>query len=806
MKRQRLWFLSGLFLTTLATLALETLDTRLLSVLTWYHLSFFAVSVAMLGMAAGAVTVYLGRDRFEDERARNALVAYARAFAISIPLAHLVNVSVPLVNEVSTNGVLAVFITSVALAAPFYLSGVVVTIALTRIPGAIGTVYAVDLLGASLGSLLVVPLLATDNITTAIVLTGALAALGALSFERWLGRPLVGVTAMLVVALGTLAAVNGSVRSPVRIAFPKGEYRPTAAIHKEYWTIHGQVVQYRREVGQPPIWSAISPPTGWPLTGSTLLLVDGHAGTRMTAWDGDPAKLDWTRRDITSLPYHIRRHGKAAVIGVGGGRDVLTAIAAGSTEVQGIEINSAFTELLSGSGRDYAKIVGRPGVEIVHDEARSFLTRSPRRYDVIQMSLIDTWAATGAGAFTLSENGLYTVEAWQVYLSRLRARGVLSVSRFFAEADASETSRLMALGTAALLRSGTRRPEQNLALMSLGNLATLLVSNQPLSPQDLGRLRHSAAEYRFRPLLMPGGSGNVPLLERIARCRSESEIRDVVKDERFDYTPSTDERPYFFNLLKPSQLLHAGALRTEQAGVISGNLTATVTLGILLLVVTVLVLAVIIGPLARSGYRPLVPRQFGAGVVYFGLIGAGFMLTQIGFMQRFSVYLGHPTYAVVIVLFSMILASGAGSALSDRIGVEHGSKAAVVMPVATALVLLAVALLIPLVTERTVEHGLAIRALLTCALVVPLSAMLGTFFPFGMRLLGRLSPQATAWMWGINGATGVLASVIAVAISMWSGIRTNFFVALTAYALVALPAWLLGRARTEPAAPPGASQ
>ncbi|MBN1609630.1 MAG: class I SAM-dependent methyltransferase [Polyangiaceae bacterium] len=804
MKRDRLWFLSGLFLTTLATLALETLDTRLLSVLTWYHLSFFAVSVAMLGMAAGAVTVYLGRDRFENDRARRALAGYARAFAISIPLSHLVNVSVPLVNEVSTNGTLSLFITSVALASPFYLSGVVVTLALTRIPGPIGAVYAVDLLGAALGSLLVVPLLATDNITTAILLAGALAALGALSFEKWLGRPAVGATAVLAVALGALAIVNGSVRSPVRILFPKGEYRPTAAIQKEDWTIHGQVVQYRHEVGQPPLWSAISPPTGWPLTGSTLLLVDGHAGTRMTAWDGNPASLDWTQRDVTSLPYHIRPRGKVAVIGVGGGRDVLTAIAAGSTEIQGIEINSAFTELLKGRGRDYAKIVGRPGVEIVHDEARSFLTRSPRRYDVIQMSLIDTWAATGAGAFTLSENGLYTVEAWQVFLSRLEAGGVLSVSRFFAEADASETSRLMALATAALLRSGSGPPEKNLALISLGNLATLLVSNQPLSARDLDRLRQSAADYRFRLLLMPGAEGNVALLERIAQCRSESEIQEVVKDERFDYTPPTDERPYFFNLLKPSQLLHPGALGSQQAGVISGNLTATVTLGILLLVVAVLVLAVIIGPLIQAGYRGLAPRQFGAGVVYFGLIGTGFMLTQIGFMQRFSVYLGHPTYAVVIVLFSMILATGAGSALSDRIGVESGLKWVAVMPVATALVLLAVALLIPSVTERTVEYGLAIRALLTCALVVPLSAMLGTFFPLGMRLLGRLSPEATAWMWGINGATGVLASVIAVAVSMWSGIRTNFFVALAAYALVALPAWLLSGGRKEPATPPGA--
>src|SRR5262245_170561 len=146
--RHRFWFFAGLFVTTLSTLTFETLDTRFLSVLAWYHLSFFAVSVAMLGMAAGAGAVYLGGSAFEGDAAQRALARYALYFALSIPLAHIANLSTPVMDAESTNGQLSLLVTTVFLGVPFYLSGVVVTIALTRSPGPIGLVYAVDLAGA----------------------------------------------------------------------------------------------------------------------------------------------------------------------------------------------------------------------------------------------------------------------------------------------------------------------------------------------------------------------------------------------------------------------------------------------------------------------------------------------------------------------------------------------------------------------------------------------------------------------------------------------------------------------------------
>ncbi|MBN1654618.1 MAG: hypothetical protein JXA30_12680 [Deltaproteobacteria bacterium] len=782
-------------LTTLATLTLETLDTRLLSVMAWYHLSFFAVSVAMLGMAAGAVAVYLGGQTFEGEAAKAALSRYALLFAISIPLSHAANLSIPVLDALSVNGVLSLLLCAVFLGVPFYFSGVVVTVALTRGPGPIGLVYGVDLLGAALGSLLLLLLLRLNSITSAVVMTGALASLGACCFalhagRRWVASSLLAVT-MVAAALGNAHATHR-----IHVIFKKGAYHEPQYQVREYWTVHGQVVLYRERRVGPPFWSTNVGLQGRPDVGTTSLIVDGHAGTVMTEWDGNPQSLQWTSWDLTSLPYHLRPGGEVAVIGMGGGRDVLTAIQAGSRRIDGIEINRAFIDILTNSHRMYAKIADHPGVALIHDEARSFLTRTGNRYDVIQMTLVDTWAATGAGAFTLSENGLYTVEAWEIFLSRLRPGGVLSVSRFFAAQDASETSRLVSVATAALLKLGVQQPSEHIVLISNHYLATLMVCNRPFSKSDLSKLLDTVMRLRFQLLMAPGEPAAVPLLERIANSGSVAEIYEAVRNEPFDYTPATDERPYFFNLLKPWKFEVINRIHAQQ-GVLSGNLMATITLAVLLLVVTVLVLAVIFGPLLRSGLPELKASSFGLGVLYFGLIGAGFMLTQIGLMQRFSVYLGHPTYAVVVVLFSMILAAGVGSFASDRLDVTGRLSWPLVLTLAAAALLLVVALILQPVTTSTIHNPLLVRCLLAVGMIAPVAALLGTFFPMGMRLLGRLSSGATAWMWGVNGATGVLASVTAVAISMWSGIHTNFYAALAAYGLLVLPAVLLWRQGNE---------
>jgi hypothetical protein len=772
---------AGLFCVTLATLLVEILDSRLLSVLAWYHLSFLAVSVAMLGMAAGAVLVFVAGPRAAPSR----LAGATAAFAVSVAVSHLLNLAIPFppVRAVLPPDIAALALSVAALTLPFVLSGIVVTMALTRTGAPIGLMYGADLLGAAVGCVAVVALLDVIDLTSAAFVAAAVGALGACCFARVTGRRLV-VPVILTAVLASTAWLNARADHPLGVQYPKNRslWSLLDTVTHSIWNSHSYVIVRHLEPSTAWMWGPgrQARPTPARVAWS---MIDGEAGTPITEWNGDPAALSWVEYDVTSLPYRLRR-GRVGVIGVGGGRDVLTAIEAGNPSVTGIEINRTFVDLLTGPFRRVAGIADHPGVRLVHDEARSYLTRSADRFDVLQMSLIDTWAATGAGAYTLTENGLYTREGWRVFLGSLTPTGVLSVSRWYAPGAISETTRLVSLGVASLLDAGVSTPADRLILASSGQVATLIVSRTPFSSDDAAAIERAASTYGFEIRISPWKDSADERLRRVVHSRTVEELTRVVADPNFDFTPPSDARPFFFNMLKLGASFRG--VSVPQGGVIAGNLVATSTLLALLGIVVVLAAGIIVWPLAAKGRPDLPPALFWWSVAYFSQIGLGFMFVQIPMLQRFSVYLGHPTYTLSIILFLMILSAGVGSLLSDSVPIR-GRGALTAMVFAIAGVIGVEALVLQTAIDHTIGWSLPGRTIVVALFVAPLAVALGMCFPAGMRLLGRHSEAATAWMWGVNGACGVLASTLAVIISLGWGIQANLVVAAILYALLALP-------------------
>jgi spermidine synthase len=807
------WLAAGLFLVTLATLMLEILDSRLLSVLTWYHLAFLAVSLAMLGMAAGAVLVFLGGDRYSGERAIRALPRVTVWFAIAIPLMHLGNLSVPIpvLEEFRVREVTAIVTSTLVLAIPFLLAGVAVTLALTRAGGSPSRLYAADLLGAALGCLLVVPLLDRTNITSVAFVAGAVAAAGAYCFDRFalvrLGpdattsAPVrdqrwfsIGLCLALLLVAGLNAAANpgiGVVYAKNRI-FRGGDIdtsgRNQERVEWSAWNTHSYIMITSPYLGPAFYWGRGRGGEQFQAT-SAWILIDADAGTPITKWDGNTGNLEWVSYDVTTLPYHLRK-GSVGIIGVGGGRDILSALWGGNTSITAIEINRNLVRALQGPYRDFAGLANRSEVELVHGEARSYLSRSDKRFDVLQMSLIDTWASTGAGAFTLTENGLYTIEGWRLFLNRLKPGGLFSVSRWFSTGATSETSRLLALAVAALLDRGVQRPLDHMAMLSRTDVATLVVSNQPLTDVDRSIITKLADERQFDLVVSPWTGATDQWLTGIVRSSSVPELEAAVRHPTFDFTPPTDERPFFFNTLKPSSFHKAYSV--PRGGVTWGNLRATWTLVLLFVIASLLVIGIIVWPLLRSGLPTMDAGSFVTSVAYFAMIGIGYMLIQIPFLQRFSVYLGHPTYTFAIILFSMICFTGIGSFASDRFPIER-NRWVLKLPVAIGAAVLVLIYAIQPIMDATIQAGLPVRSLVVIACTAPISVLLGFCFPVGINLVGRLSPNATAWMWGVNGAASVLASIVAVAVSMWLGIHVNLLVAGLLYIMLPLPAHVLAR-------------
>ena len=255
----------------------------------------------------------------------------------------------------------------------------------------------------------------------------------------------------------------------------------------------------------------------------------------------------------------------------------------------------------------------------------------------------------------------------------------------------------------------------------------------------------------------------------------------AAQDERYDYTPPSDDRPYFFNLLKPWSFARVTRLEGfGVGGVVQGNLHATTTLVILFGCALVLVIGIVGVPLLRSGRPPMAAASFAWSLSCFALIGLGFMLMQISFLQRFSVYLGHPIYAFSIILFAMILFSGMGSLVSDRL--EIGRHAwHVTIPIGVAVCLALLTATAPSVLAVSVGSDLGARGLVVVALTAPPAFLAGFCFPLGIRIVRRVSPEATAWMWGVNGACSVLGSILAVATSLWVGITASLMAAVLAY-------------------------
>ena len=780
---------TGLFLVTLATVVYEIALTRIFSVTMWYHFAFLAISVAMFGLTVGALIVYLKPHWFSAGDVAQRLGASALLFGITIVLSLLTQLAVPFGMSLSLLGMYTVALTYGVVAVPFVFGGICVTLALTRFPGHLARLYGADLLGAAVGcGFVVLALEATDGpttvIITALIALGAAAVfLGPVAHTGFRAAALVGITVLSVfVAVNSLRILDQA--SLLRVEWVKGvrESRPLF----EKWNSFSRVTVS----GDP---TRLTPPKGWGLSATyppdrgvhqLAVLIDASAGTVLTAFDGRMETVEHLKYDVTNAPHWLRRDARVLVVGAGGGRDVLSALAFRQREVVGVEMNGTILDVLNAHFGAFTGHLDRdPRVTFVNDEARSYIARQHTPFDILQISLIDTWAATGAGAFVLTEHSLYTTQAWALFLGHLAPRGLLSVSRYYADARPDEIYRTTSLAVSALAERGVTRPRDHLAIvrhatggdgrrMPLG-VATLLVSPTPLSAEDVHLLERTAERLRFEVVLSPRYAAT-PEFDAIARGEGLAELY-----ARFpvNIAAPTDDSPFFFHMLRLRDIFDGALWRAGFGG--DGNVDAVWVLGVLLLTVVGLTLLCIVVPLWLTADRAAV-RGHGPLFMFFGGIGLGFMLIEVSQMQRLIVFLGHPTYGLSVVLFALLTASGIGSLVASRFDV---TRARIVWPLgALVLVLAATGTGTPGALRMFQAATTPVRIAVAIALLLPIGFLMGMALPLGMRAAATRASALTPWLWGINGATSVLASVLAVAISLHYGIAASFWAGVACYA------------------------
>jgi len=779
----------GILLLSAATLLFEITLTRVFSVAQWYHFAFMVVSLALLGFGASGSFLSLF-PRLIMKRLPRLLAVCAALFSLTCIGSYLILNSIPFDSyrlAWENRQLLYLVVYYLSLAIPFFFTGLALGAALSNMPSQAGKLYGFNMVGSGLGCLLVLvsPSLFGGGGT---VVLAALLGLAALSvFSLTYSRLLLGLA-----FAGGIGLVILLVSLPATLEIRMSPYKSLSQV-----LLHAQTRTLRTE------WNAFSRVDV--LESSSIHIAPGlslnyerelptQLGITVDGADLSPVsqieagQADFTEYLPSALVYHLSPNSRALIVEPQGGLDVLTALHHQSSSLAVVVSNPLIIEATESFG-DKGQFLDDPRVEVTVEGVRSYLKSSKEQFDVIQLSLTDSFRVVAAGAYSLSENYHYTVEAFAEYYQHLAPGGILSVTRWI-QVPPSEGIRLMPLATAALKELGITDPEQHIAAIRSFQTITLLVKESPFNRQDIATIKDFCDKLGFDVVYFPGIDAadlnryNVlpreVYYEAFTSILSPSEREAFLTGYAYDVSPPTDDRPFFFHFFKWSQAAYVWQSLGKTWQPFGG---AGYLIILALLLSAILTSAIFI--LLPLRYRPwkkkgpsqtLIPGIRWQLFIYFAALGLGFMFIEIPLMQKFILFLDQPTYAFAIVLFAIFVFSGLGSLLSTRL-------AKVLPQVIFSLGLLAFLypLLLPHFFEALLGQSLLLRLLIALGALAPLSFLMGIPFPSGIRIMGILSPDLVPWAWGINGCVSVVSSILSLMIALSVGFSWVLVAAGSAY-------------------------
>ncbi len=746
--------------------------TRIFSVMLWNHFAFLVISTALLGFgAAGSFLAVRPRERSEAEL-RQFLSRNCLWFAVSCVLGiMLVTALLPGSGdflEGSNAWKLVAVYTMVTV--PFFFAGLAICQLLASCSGQVNSVYFADLVGAGAGALFVTLLLGRLGAPATVLVACVLAVFAGFLFES------VSRRRMASVGMGTFAILAAVVYLfdpwTIPVAEGKGLHGNEHEVTDTYWSLHGRI-DFLKEKSQPPRFGC----------GVHRVWYDRRIQFRTFYMDGsNPSRLIRDDQDqwfvpklLSAAPYQLEVPGpKVLIIGSGGGVDTRVALHHGAEKVTAIEINRTTVQLVK---NDFSSYIGdlfrRPEVELLAREGRHFLTMGEDLYDVIRLTGVDTRAAASVGANALDHVYLYTTEAVRDLFHRLSSNGVVAISRGTGWQDL----RLANIVRQSLEELEIEEPWKHILVVTNDRWSDVLVSRRPLGKRRVKSLRRWAEESKLEVLFDPYHEGREDFGQIIQGSQEERE--EFLRSANQNLAPVTDDRPFFFERYTLAEVLQK--MVALDMGRVSGSGFSTLLLALGQALVMAMVFILL--PLCGRGKRPSPHLRRLVAVVYFSLLGLGFILVELVFIQKYMFLLGGPAYAMSVTLFSILVFSGFGSLASRRWAPSVRSLAWILL---CLLVLLAGSFLfVRDGLPGLLGFSLPMRIFLAVLAMAPVSFALGMPFPVGIRLLDAAAPHMIPWAWACNGCFSVIGSVLSVILSMAYGFSFSFFVAIACY-LVAL--------------------
>jgi spermidine synthase len=785
------------FLTAAVTLFMQVLVHRMVSAKLVNNFAFLVISLTMLGFACSGVVLSRWQDRllasFEDT-----ITTCAALFALSSIGASALFYHLDAGHQFVSYG--SDFLLhlgrwmplALPYAVPFAFCGLILGVLLsdTRFPTR--RVYFADLVGSSLGAIGVIFAIRRWGVETSVLAACAVLLAGAVLLappRRWLARGLGAIAAIAIVASGLGQKRIFDMKYPSDSMLARAQQLPKPyGIEHIAWDPVTRVEVVRTPPPEPE--RAFSPS----LTGDDpaflqrferKLTQNNWAFTYAVHYDGNPESLRGIEQTVYSAAYQASSvaHPKVLVIGVGGGFDVLTALRFDASQVVAVEVNDAIVDILTRGYGDYFRHwVQDPRVHLVAGEGRHHLARHPDSYDVIQLSGVDSYSGTPAAAHIFSESYLYTAEAFDLYLSRLGPDGILNVMRVEFMLP-REMLRVLTTAVGALRRAGVRRPEAHVMMLvdTSGTFTAMLVKKTPFTAAERARLLAWASHNKYLKVIVAPGV-NEPRGAVYARFLGLGTARQeqlFVRAYPFDISPVEDDRPFFFRTSFWAHTLSSDPMIRQNSPPVM-EYTLLMLFALISLTATVCVY-VPLRLLAARGQSVPGAARYG---VFFAGIGLGYLAVEVALLQKFGLFLGHPNYALSVVLASLLLATGLGSLSSGAIIARVG-RLRYMSYVLAALLLLEYKFALPYLAGL-IGLPFAARSLIVFALVAPIGLCLGVFFPTALEQLKPTAPSFVPWAWGINGIFSVLAPVLSVGVSMSWGMNALLLAAIPVYLVAGL--------------------
>ena len=743
-----------------SVLATEIILTRVFSVLMWYHFAFLAICVCLFGMGVGSLALHLFGRNLRDDDLPSHMAWAAFGFVVSQILCVLLLRVMKLGSlDIGLASFIQMGVVFLACAVPFGFAGLFLGLVFSRGAEKIGTIYFADLTGAALGCVITIYILSVFGGAASLLAVAVIAAAaGIVACPVYYGKnkafALGGGVAVLVLMLAVDQLTGFLI-----FHHSKGNEEPDPVAVA--WNSFSRVIAFER-----------------PELGDVMMEIDGVAHAPITPFHGDIEATQVESAKLQRLPFQYLDKPKVLIVGSGGGEHILTALAAGAREVVGIEMNPIVIDWVDKKFDNIAGGLFRwPGVKVELAEGRSFIARSKEKYDTINFTLIDTWAATAAGAFSLTENFLFTEQAFNEYFDHLTPGGFLSIKRW--REPEEYPLRLAVLGRTVLEKRGVEDPEECVFIAANDAFANIIIATKEFELQDVIRLKKLCEQLNLKILYSPKLSG----ADNVFRGLLTKDMSRVLAESRYDLSPPTDNHPFFFYTLRTGDLFKtfhmAWGSKIRNLG--------TLILFFLAAVVAVSVIVLLIGPLVFiRQHRMLLKGNLRAGL-YFALIGVGFLTVEISMMQSFILFLGHPTLTLAIFLATLLFTGGIGAGLSGRIGKTNPRRSLMIV----VLGLIGYALILRAVQEPIFASALGLSTAARCAITIlilaPLGILMGMPFPFGVRAVRE--DGTVPWMFAVNSAASVLGSVLAMVVALGYGFTVTQIFGLTGYfiALVLYP-------------------